>query len=92
MRDPGYEPRESPPPSQAPKGPPPGLEGKSPSMPDSGGMDTTYANISSSDPPKYDIARYEPFLKEILRGRDIHGLLGDYVLISHWAVQATGDT
>ena len=51
---------------------------------------TAQVNIHISDPPRFEVSRYETFRKEILRWRDIHSSLDDRVLIATLAVK-TGD-
>ena len=55
-------------------------------------MATAYVNLHITDPPKFDVSRYEVFRREILWWRDIHASLDDDVLIATLAVKSTDDT
>ena len=48
-------------------------------------------NIHISGPPRFEVSRYETFMGEVLRWRDIHSSLDDRVLIATLAAKAGGD-
>ena len=50
-------------------------------------METTFANMSISPPPKIDLRNYESSRNELLRWRDMHGSGDDRVPIAHLDVQ-----
>ena len=72
-----------------PHGAGPSEEGKFPTIHTQNGPANQTINLTISDPPKFDVNRFESYRRDLLWWRDIHAPIEDSILITTIAVKCT---